>query len=473
MSTADPTDRRRHHRRWARDDIQVSNPAAIRRSIRGVAIGNLMQWFDFGIYGYLATTIAQVFYPGDRASTVGLIATFGTMAAAFVVRPLGGLIFGPLGDRLGRKRVLIMTITLMTGATTAVGLLPGYATIGVAAPLSLVAARVVQGLSTSGEYVGAMTYIIEQAPDRRRGQVAGFVPLATWTGYVFGALLVTGLQFGLTDEQMLSWGWRVPFLLSAPLGLAALYLRRRLGESPHYQDIDDDQRVSEQSGGQQVKQTVAGQWRPLLICTGLVLTFNITASMLVGYLPTHLEKVARLDGTSALAMLLVVLVIVAAAVVFVARLSDRVGAKPIIWAGCGGLVVASLPAFWLMRCVDSHPAIFVGVLLIGLMMLCFTSIEPSVLPALFTTNVRNGALAIGFNISVAIFGGATPLLAQALISATGNPLTPAALLIFAGTVGVVTLIFTPEVAGRRLPGSGPSVETEQAARQLAGAETTE
>src|ERR1700759_2926271 len=159
--------RRRRRPRWTRDEIQVTRPEVMRRSIEGASIGNFMEWYDFGVYGYIPTTIAQVFYPGDSVSAVHLIATFSTLAAAFVVRPLGGFIFGPLGDRIGRKRVLVITIVLMTVGTTGTGLLPGYSAIGIWAPILLVVARVFQGLSTGGEYVGAMTYLVEQAPDRR------------------------------------------------------------------------------------------------------------------------------------------------------------------------------------------------------------------------------------------------------------------------------------------------------------------
>ncbi len=185
---------RRRRRRWTRDQIQVTDPEVMRRSIKGASIGNFMEWYDFGVYGYIATTIAQVFYPGDSVSAVHLIATFSTLAAAFVVRPVGGFIFGPLGDRIGRKRVLVITIVLMTIGTTGTGLLPGYSTIGVWAPILLVVARVFQGVSTGGEYVGAMTYIVEQAPDRKRGMVVGFLPLGNLAGFIAAGLIVTGLQ---------------------------------------------------------------------------------------------------------------------------------------------------------------------------------------------------------------------------------------------------------------------------------------
>ncbi len=467
MNTANRAGRRRYRRGWSWNEIQVSDPAEMRPLIAGTAIGNFMEWFDFGIYGFLATLIAQVFYPGDRTESIGLIATFGTMAAAFVVRPLGGLVFGPFGDRFGRRGVLLVTVLLMATATTATGLLHGYAAVGAWAPLLLIAARVLQGLSTGGEYVGAMTYVDEQAPDRKRGQMAAFLPLGTWTGYVVGAALVTGLHCVLTTEQMLSWGWRIPFLLSAPLGLITLSLRTRLAESRDYEQIDESQHMAGTGGRQQFKRTVVEQWPEMLICIGLVLTFNVTASVLAGYMPTYLRKVVRIGETGGLVMLVVVLIMVASAVVPVAKLSDRIGVKPVMWAGCALLIAAPIPAFELIRFGGSYPVIFCGVLLVGVMLLCFTSIEPSVLPPLFPTSVRYGALAIAFNISTSAFGGTTPLIAETLIAATGNVMVPAFILMTAGMVGVATLVFTPEVAGQRLPGSGPTVETEQAARDIA------
>jgi MHS family proline/betaine transporter-like MFS transporter len=171
-------------RRWTREQIRVSDPATLQRSIAGTAIGNFMEWYDFGVYGFLATTIAEVFYPADSTSGVGLIATFGTLAAAFAVRPLGGFVFGPLSDPVGRKRVLMITISLMATATTVCGLLPDHIAIGAWAAVPLVVTRLVQGFSTGGEYVGAMTYIGEHAPDRSRGVLAGFLPLGTLSGYL-------------------------------------------------------------------------------------------------------------------------------------------------------------------------------------------------------------------------------------------------------------------------------------------------
>ncbi|WP_267887841.1 MFS transporter [Mycolicibacter sinensis] len=430
--------------------------------MRGTAIGNFMEWYDFGVYGYLATTIARVFYPDSGAA--GLIGVFGTLAAAFALRPVGGLVFGQLGDRIGRKRVLVTTLVLMTLGTTATGLLPGYRAIGIAAPILLIVTRMVQGFSAGGEYVGAMVYVGEQAPDNKRGMLAGFLPLSSQAGYVVAGAVVMGLQNWLTDEAMLSWGWRIPLLLSAPLGLAALYLRLRLEESTAYQQAARTADADE-SALAQLRRTTR-RWQPLALCIALVLTYNVTDYLLTGFLPTYLQTTAQVPHPAGLLLIVLTLLLMMATVVPVARLSDRIGVKPVLWLGCAMLVILSVPAFALIRSAGSFPMAFAGVLLIGVMLLCFDATLPATLPALFPTQVRYGALAIGFNLSVSAFGGTTPLIAEALVSSTGNPTAPAYLLIAAGVIGAVALIFTPEVAGRRLPGSGPAVETEARAREL-------
>lgn len=447
--------------------VRVADSETTHRSIKGTAIGNFMEWYDFGVYGFIATTIAQVFYPQSSAGAASLIATFGTQAAAFAVRPFGGFVFGPLGDRIGRKRVLVITILLMTIGTTATGLLPGYRAIGLWAPILLVVTRVMQGFSTGGEYVGAMVYVDEHAPDRKRGMLAAFLPLGSQGGYVAAGALVTALRTWLPSEAMLSWGWRIPLLLSAPLGLVALYMRLRLEESPAYEEADEKDEASGDGGEQQLRRTVVQQWKPLLICIGVVLAYNVADYMLTGYLPTYFTAVVRVGHTAGLVMIVVTLMVLIAAVVFVAKLSDHIGVKPIQWTGAGMLVALSIPAFLLIRFGGSYPVVFVGVLLIGLMVLCFDSTVPASLPALFPTSVRYGALAIGFNISVSAFGGTTPLIAEALISQTGNVMMPAYMLMGAGVVGVVAVAFMPEVAGKRLPGSGPAVESRKEARDVA------
>jgi MFS transporter, MHS family, proline/betaine transporter len=457
----------RRHRHDSTGSETRDADSAMRRDTLATAIGNFMEWYDFGVYGYIATIIAQVFYPGNSVSAVHLIATFSTLAAAYVVRPLGGFVLGPLGDRVGRKRVLVITILLMAVGTTMTGLLPGYSTIGIWAPILLLVARVFQGLSTGGEFVGAMTYLVERAPDRKRGMMVGFLPLGNLVGFVLAGLLVTALQAWLPSHDMLAWGWRIPLLLGAPFGVLALYLRLRIEESPAYKLVSGNTDAPRERGWQQFRHTVVEQWRPMLVCAAVVVTSQVSDFMLTGYLPTYLKVVVHVGNTAGLVIIVATLAILMAAVVFVAMLSDRVGVKPIMWTGCGLLVLASVPAFLLMRFGGILPLIFIGVLLVGLMELCFDSTTPQALPALFPTRVRNGALAISYNIALSTVGGTTPVIAQALISGTGSAMVPAYMLIFAGLVGTVTLRFMPETAGKPLPGSGPSVESE--AGELAGA----
>ncbi|MEE6179565.1 MFS transporter [Mycobacterium sp. 050134] len=438
------------HSAGASDEAIVVDSGATHRSIQGTAIGNFMEAYDFTLFSLVATLLAETFYPGHNAGAGNLIATFGTMTAGFVVRPLGGFIFGPLGDRIGRKPVLVMTISMMAVCAAATGVLPGYSTLGIAAPILLTAIRVCQGLSSGGEYAGAMTYIDEHAPDHQRGMLAGFLPLGTLGGFVAGAVLVTVLDTALPKDAMLAWGWRIPFLLAAPLGLIALYLRSRIDESPVYERAHQDALAHPQRG--QFRRTVVEQWRPLLLCVGLELAISDTSYMISGYVPTYLKKTVELPDTMALAMVLVLLALLMTAVVSVGKLSDRIGVKPLMWTGCGLLLAVSVPAFSLMRYGDGYLTKFTGVLLVGSAMLFLSSLEPAILPALFPTSVRYGALSIGFNVAVSAFGGTTPLIAESLVAGTGNPMWPAYMLMFAGLIGTVTLFFTPEVAGRPLPG---------------------
>ncbi|MGW4590616.1 MFS transporter [Amycolatopsis thermoflava] len=203
--------------------MSVADPAVVKRAVGAAAIGNITEWYDFGVYGYLTTTISKVFFT-DLSGPVATIATFGLFAVSFLIRPFGGLFFGPLSDRIGRKRVLSLTVVLMALGTFAIGVVPGYEAIGIAAPLLVLFARLVQGVSTGGEYGSAMTFIAEYAPDRRRGFLGSWLEFGTLTGYAFGATIATVLTAVLTEDQLLSWGWRIPFLIALPIGLVVLSL---------------------------------------------------------------------------------------------------------------------------------------------------------------------------------------------------------------------------------------------------------
>ncbi|MEU6129457.1 MFS transporter [Saccharopolyspora sp. NPDC047091] len=456
------TGRRTRPVRRLEDLVTIVKVGNVRRAVTAAGIGNMMEWFDFGVFSYLVVITGKVFFPAGNA-TAQLLATFATFAVAFLVRPLGGFVFGPLGDRIGRKKVLAITMMTMAAGTTAIGLIPSYATIGIWSPVLLLVARVVQGFSTGGEYGGATTFVSEYSPDKRRGFLASWLEFGTLAGYSLGAAVVTVLLTTLGEQDMVGWGWRIPFLLAAPLGAIGLYLRFRLEETPAQQQ-------QQESGGADEGQ-LAGyrtifrdHWRPLLLCVALVAVFNVVNYMLTSYMPTYITADLHYAHTSALIFVLVTMLIIMGFVVRLGRISDRIGRLPIITAGSAALVVLSWPAFWLIS-RGSVGLVVAGLVLIGLMLIAFSSTMPSSLPALFPTEVRYGGVSIGFNISVALFGGTTPLLSQALVTGTGHSTAPAFLLMAAGVVGLIATWFSRESAGLPLPGAKPTVSSREEARE--------
>ncbi|MEU7639800.1 glycine betaine/L-proline transporter ProP [Streptomyces sp. NPDC039016] len=453
-------------------EVTVVEPAMVKRAVSAAALGNAMEWFDFGVYSYIAVTLGHVFFPSGNP-TAQLLSTFGTFAAAFLVRPLGGMFFGPLGDRIGRQKVLAITMIMMAAGTFAIGLIPSYATIGVGAPILLLLARLVQGFSTGGEYGGASTFIAEYAPDKKRGFLGSWLEFGTLAGYVGGAGLVTLITALLSTDALHSWGWRIPFLIAGPMGIIGLYLRMRLEETPAFARLEKEAQAKEKARREAEKriglrQMIFGQWRAMLLCVGLVLVFNVTDYMLLSYLPSYFTSELKYDETHGLMVILAVMVAMMCVQPFVGKLSDRFGRRPVIATGCVGFLVLSVPALLLIR-QGSLAAIAVGTGVLGLLLVCFTAAMPSALPALFPTKVRYGSLSIGFNISVSLFGGTTPLVVTALIGATGNKMLPAYYMMAAAVIGIVAVALMPETARKPLPGSPPAVETEAEARQLTAA----
>lgn len=457
------------------DDVVVTEPGVIRRAISAAAIGNLTEWYDFGVYAYFEPTIKQVFF-SDLPSAVGTIATFGLFAVAFLVRPFGGMFFGPLADRIGRNKVLATTMLMMALGTFAIGIIPAHSSIGIAAPLLLLLARLVQGFSTGGEYGNAMTFIAEYAPDRRRGFWGSWLEFGTVTGYLLGAIIVTVTDATLSDSALLSWGWRIPFFVALPLGIVGVYLRTRLADTPAYLALEKEaeRREKEQKTGEELKH-ILKLWPFLLVCMGLVLAWNVANYMLTSYMPTYVtETVPQAQGsggtsaTTSQILQIIVMAVLLVLIPFLGRLSDRVGRKPVVWVGSLGLVALSLPSVLLVR-AHSAVAIFAGLLIMGLLLICFSATMPSTLPSLFPTRVRGGALSIAFNISVSLFGGTTSLVVGALVSATGDLNWPAYYLIAAGVVGAVSIYFTRESNARNLWGSAPAAESREEARELVAA----
>ncbi|AWN15805.1 MFS transporter [Salinisphaera sp. LB1] len=421
----------------------------IRRAVGAAAIGNAMEWFDFGVYGYLATTVGQLFFP-SKAGHGGhsLLAAFGVFAIAFLARPFGSLFFGPLGDKIGRSRVLIITITMMAAGTTGVGVLPTYQTIGIWAPILLIITRLVQGFSTGGEYGGAATFMVESSPDESRGFFTSFLEFGTLSGYSVGAGLVTIMTVLLPDQAMHNWGWRIPFLCAAPLGLFGLFLRLRLEDSAAFTQLSSK---GEQSRAP-LRELITEHWQRMLRCVGLVILLNIAYYIVLTYLPSYFEKHLHFSTAESLEMLIAVYIGMMIVIGFVGRISDRIGRKPIIITSGIGFILLSYPVFWLFS-TGNMVYTFVGLGVLAFLTVLLSGTMPSTLPSIFPTRIRNGGFAISYNFSTSAFGGTAPYVVTALMGATGNQYMPAFYLMLAGAIGVATVLTIRETAGVPLAGS--------------------
>lgn len=468
--------RQRRNPRLRRTDITVTDEATVKRAVKAASLGNAMEWFDFGIYSYLAITLGHVFFPSGN-DTTQLLSSFAAFAVAFLVRPLGGMFFGPMGDRLGRKRVLALTMIMMAVGTFAIGLIPSHDAIGLWAPALLILFRMIQGFSTGGEYGGASTFIAEYAPDKRRGFFGSFLEFGTLAGYVGAAGLVTTLYAVLDDSQMEAWGWRIPFLVAGPLGLVGLYLRLRLEETPAFQKLEGSKVLATEAANA-AETTTKGDlatifrdyWPTLVLCVCLVGAYNINVYLVLSYLPTYLSDELGYSETHGLLVLLGMMVFLMLVISRVGKLSDRFGRKPVLMTGMAGFLLLSLPAFLLIR-QGSVLVVGLGMLALGLSLVCLLATMSAALPALFPTQVRYGSLSVGYNLSTSLFGGTTPLVVTALISWSGSNLMPAYYSMGAALIGIIAVACMKETARKPLDGSPPSVETKEEAAELCAAQS--
>ncbi|HEY0473597.1 MAG TPA: MFS transporter [Kribbella sp.] len=440
-------------------------PGVLKRAIAASAIGNATEWFDYGIYAYGVTYISAAIFPGDTQSAT-LLALM-TFAVSFLVRPLGGLVWGPLGDRIGRKHVLAITILMMSGATFLVGLVPSYHSIGIWAPVLLVLLRMIQGFSTGGEYGGAATFMAEYAPSRKRGFLGSFLEFGTLSGFALGALLMLGFSLLLGDSAMHSWGWRLPFLVAAPLGLVGIYLRTRLEDTPIFRELEAKGEKEEQTSTQ-FRDLLAGYWKPILRLGGMVVALNVVNYTLLTYMPTYLESQIGLTADQSLIVPIIGMLAMMVFLPFAGRLSDRVGRKPLWWFSLTGLFVAVVPMFLLMG--TGLLGAVVGFAVLGLLYVPQLATISATFPAMFPTHVRYAGFAIAYNVSTSLFGGTAPAVNDWLTTKTGNALTPAYYMMAACVVGAIALVKVPETTrcplnGTATPGTEealPPVELEPA-----------
>lgn len=413
------------------------------RVIAAGAVGSIVEYFDFGVYGYVATILATLFFVGDDP-TAGLLATLATFAVAFVLRPVGGIMFGHFGDRYGRKNALAATIGLMAVASGLIGVLPTYASIGVGATALLVLARCAQGIAAGGELGGAASFVAEHSDARRRGLFCSTTQMGALAGALLASLTVTLLNTVLGDAAMHDWGWRIAFLIAIPLGLLGLWIRARLHDTPNFASVKDNENRS----AAPLVTLMREHSRPLLICSGLsVLLFSAYYVVYV-YVNIHLQTVVGTTSSFAFWSTTATLAVATAMMPVFGHLSDRVGRKPVFLVASIAALVLPVPGFLLL---DQGGAVALGThIVLGLIDSALMGAAFSAFAEMFPTRVRYTGIALGFNIGAVSAGGTAPYICTWLVGATGSAVSPAWFVMGTAVITLAATLAMRETAGTAL-----------------------
>lgn len=408
-----------------------------KRVLAGGSIGQFIEFYDFTLYGLSAVVLSQLFFPGTSA-LAGLLATFATFGVAFLVRPLGGMFFGALGDKIGRRKVLFITLLSIGAATALIGLLPTHATIGAAAPILLVLCRMVQGFSAGGESVGAPAFVFEHAPIDRRGFWLNITLAATALPSVFGGTLILVLSSSMSAESFMSWGWRIPFLLALPMAFFGLWIRAKTEESGAFKAVLAKETTKEYSP---LREAFAENKVRML---QVVFVMGLTAMgfyFLSGYFVSYVQVTGNLSRDQSLlanasAMLLYALLLPIGGII-----SDKVGRKPMLIAGSAALALLSIPCFMLVTS-GSLPLAIAGQLLFVVPMCIYGGGCYTFFVEIFTTRTRFTSAAISYNVGYAVFGGSAPFIGTFLVSQTGVSAAPGYYMAAAAVIVFLLLTLT-------------------------------
>ena len=433
----------------AEQQLELSSERkALRRAATASFLGNFVEWFDYAAYGYLATIIALTFFPQTDAAT-GLLATFAVFALSFIVRPIGGLVWGHFGDKYGRRSALAWSILIMTVSTFCIGLLPGYIHIGLWAPALLLLIRLVQGFSASGEYAGASAFLAEYAPQGKRGFYTSIVPASTAAGLLFGAIFVAGLHALMTVENLHDWGWRLPFLLAAPFGLVGRYIRVSLQDSPKFLEMEKRLEAKECATHAPIRELLTVHRRAVVIGIGVTCLNAVAFYLLLSYMPTYLSTEMGMSESDSFIASTVSLATYIGLIFLMGKLSDRYGRKTMLAAASVLFLLLTFPLFGML----GNPSLVVILMIqiaFGAILAMNDGTLPCFLAEIFPTRVRFSGFAFSFNIANAVFGGTAPFIATWLIQLTGNKMAPAWYLLAAAAVALIAMLASRETAYKAL-----------------------
>lgn len=397
------------------------------RVVTAGCIGIFVELYDNGVFAFMAGTLALVFFPReDAAGAIALV--FAGYAVSFFVRPLGAVVFGMLGDRFGRQRMLVAVIMLISVATAGIGLLPTYEAIGIAAPVLLVLMRMLQGLSVGGEAAGAMTFLAEHSPEGRRGFNTSLAQIASFAALLTGTLVAFGMSPWATAEAIDSggfgsWAWRIPFLVSVPLGIIGFYIRRAITDTPQFEKLKEEGNLSKNP----LKEAFSSpaHRRAMLLALFVPLMNGSGYYVLFSFMPTFLKgDTIGFDTGTALIVTAASLVAICIAIPVMGSLSDRIGRKRVIAGAALAMAVVAVPSYALIATGRLELAIL-GACIMAVVFAGHSAVIHVLIVELFPTRIRYSAYGLGYNVSSALFGGTAPLLMTWLIGMTGNVYMPA------------------------------------------------
>jgi len=421
------------------DEVVSTSPADTRKKvILAGLVGNVMEWYDFAVYGFFASIIGVHFFPSENPA-ISLIAAFGAFAAGFLVRPLGGLLIGRIGDKIGRKRAMVISVMAMAVPTVLIGLMPTYQTIGMAAPVLIVVLRIVQGLSVGGEYTSSLIFLAEHAKPGRRSRISIWGMWGATAGTLLGSAIGALISDVLTADQLLNWGWRVPFLMGSLVAITGYLIRR---------SIHDTAPVG--ASKTPIQDTFGKHKMPVIKLALVNVGFGVAFYAAFVYSVTYIKTIDKLSESIALNLNTLSMVILLALLPASAWLSDRFGRKPLIVLGSALLTFGAIPIFHLLHTTDPV-VIFLGelsfVIAIAIMAGGLVATNVELMPAA----IRCTGLAFAYNASIGFFGGTTPMIVAWLIHTTGDPISPAYWVAAAGLISLLTAVFLiPETRDRTL-----------------------
>ena len=416
------------------EHFSTEGPARLRRVLLAVTLGNMLEWYDFAVYAFLTAVIAKVMFPAGNA-TASLLLSAGTFGVGFLTRPVGALVFGALADRRGRKFALLITFGMMGGATLAIGVIPSFATIGMVAPLLVVLARLLQGLATGGAMGSATSMLTEHAPPGRVGYFGSWQAAGQAGALLLGALAAAIVSATLSPEQLITWGWRVPFLASVVIVPLSLYIRSRVDEPEAFVR---QERVASSPMSLLWRNHRAAVARGF----GITIIWTVSTYFFFVYVPLYAHTMLGLPMSTTLFSNSLALALMLVTSPLAGHLSDRFGRYQVMVTAALAIVLLILPGFDFLLNHPQAPALATFQAVSAVLAALFIGPAPAAIAELFPVGVRSSGVGIAYNFSVTVFGGFAPVIATGLVARTGNPLSPTWYVLFSCGVSLVALLLT-------------------------------